>query len=74
MHIILQVRPTFACRVNDWYLDETEDGCPYSGFSTESILADIEMNYYATWDVNEYIQAAVADASLAKVKVKRNDR
>ena len=33
-------------------LDEDGDGCPYSaGFSTESILEDIGMHYYDTWNV-----------------------
>ena len=32
--------------VNHFDLDENEDGCPFSGFSTESILADIGMHFY----------------------------
>ena len=31
---------------NHFGLDDDEDGCPFSGFSTESILADIGMHYY----------------------------
>ena len=45
--------------VNHFDLDENEDGCPFSGFSTESILADIGMHFYATVDVQAYIHAAV---------------
>ena len=45
--------------MNHFSLDENEDGCPFSGFSTESILADIGMNFYATVDVQAYIHAAV---------------
>ena len=60
--------------VNHFDLDENEDGCPFSGFSTESILADIGMHFYATVDVQAYIHAAVkSEMSSAEPDTKDAD-
>ena len=51
--------------VENFGLNEENDGCPFSGFSTESIIDDIGMEYYTVLDFKEVARDLTLEFKVA---------